>query len=69
MPPHHSTEPAESTELTRSFLGVFRYSGRALELVWSTSRPLTIALALLTLVAACCRPAWPTLAHTSSTRW
>lgn len=43
--------PAESNELTRSFLGVFRYSGRALQLVWSTSRPLTIALALLTLVA------------------
>jgi ATP-binding cassette, subfamily B, bacterial len=37
--------------LTRSFAGVFRYSGRALELVWSTSRPLTIALALLTLLA------------------
>ncbi|MEW5300540.1 MAG: hypothetical protein WDW36_003467 [Sanguina aurantia] len=34
-----------------AFLGVFRYSGRALQLVWSTSRPLTIALALLTLVA------------------
>ena len=30
---------------------MFRYSGRALELVWSTSRPLTIALALLTLIA------------------
>jgi len=30
---------------------VFRYSGRALELVWSTSRELTIALALLTLTA------------------
>jgi ATP-binding cassette, subfamily B, bacterial len=30
---------------------VFRYSGRALELVWSTSRALTIALALLTLTA------------------
>jgi len=30
---------------------VFRYSGRALQLVWSTSRSLTIALALLTLIA------------------
>ena len=30
---------------------MFRYSGRALELVWSTSRPLTLALALLTLAA------------------
>ena len=35
----------------RRFLGVFVYSRRALELVWTTSRPLTIALALLTLVA------------------
>ncbi len=51
MPPHASPPPAESTELTRSFLGVFRYSGRAIELVWSTSHALTVALALLTLVA------------------
>jgi ATP-binding cassette subfamily B protein len=35
----------------RSFLGVFRYSRRALDLVWSTSRPLTIALGLLTVLA------------------
>jgi ATP-binding cassette subfamily B protein len=35
----------------RGFFGVFRYSRRALELVWSTSRPLTLALAALTLVA------------------
>ncbi len=35
----------------RQFAGVFRYSRRALELVWSTSRPLTCGLALLTLVA------------------
>jgi len=32
-------------------LGVFGYSSRALDLVWTTSRPLTITLALLTLVA------------------
>ncbi len=32
-------------------LGVLRYGRRALELVWSTSRPLTISFALLTLVA------------------
>ncbi|HNP65561.1 MAG TPA: ABC transporter ATP-binding protein [Woeseiaceae bacterium] len=31
-------------------LGVFGYSRRALDLVWTTSRPLTISLALLTLV-------------------
>jgi ATP-binding cassette subfamily B protein len=50
--PHvSSSSPTESNELTRSFLGVFRYSGRALQLVWSTSRSLTIALALLTLIA------------------
>lgn len=33
----------------REALGVFRYSRRAIELVWTTSRPLTVALALLTL--------------------
>jgi len=37
--------------LARGFFGVFRYSRRALELVWTTSRPLTITLALLTLLA------------------
>jgi len=35
----------------RRFLGVFVYSRRALGLVWTTSRTLTITLALLTLVA------------------
>lgn len=35
----------------RSFLGVFRYSRRALGLVWTTSRMLTLILGLLTLVA------------------
>jgi ATP-binding cassette subfamily B protein len=40
----------EATTL-RGFFGVFRYSRRALELVWSTNRPLTLALALLTLIA------------------
>ncbi len=35
----------------RSFLGVFRYSRRALELVWSTSRSLTIVLGVLTVMA------------------
>ncbi|HEY7962605.1 MAG TPA: ABC transporter ATP-binding protein [Steroidobacteraceae bacterium] len=35
----------------RGFFGVFRYSRRALELGWSTSRRLTVALAVLTLVA------------------
>jgi ATP-binding cassette subfamily B protein len=36
--------------LSRS-LGVFGYSSRAIELVWTTSRPLTVTLALLTLAA------------------
>ncbi|MCA3236004.1 MAG: ABC transporter ATP-binding protein [Cupriavidus sp.] len=35
----------------RSVFGVFAYSRRALELVWSTSRSLTCSLALLTLIA------------------
>jgi ATP-binding cassette subfamily B protein len=38
-------------ELARGFAGVFAYSGRALELVWTTSRQLTIAFGLLTLIA------------------
>src|SRR5262245_27374594 len=47
------TAPAsgEGTMTVRGFFGVFRYSRRALELVWSTSRALTLALAALTLVA------------------
>jgi ATP-binding cassette subfamily B protein len=43
--------PASGTADLRQFAGVFRYSRRALELVWTTSRPLTVALALLTLAA------------------
>lgn len=39
------------TGLMRRTLGVFSYSRRALDLVWTTSRPLTITLALLTLVS------------------
>lgn len=35
----------------RGFLGVFAYSSRALELVWTTSRPLTLAFAVLTIIA------------------
>ena len=35
----------------RQYLGVFRYSRRAIELVWQTSRPLTLVLATATLVA------------------
>ena len=43
--------PAPDLRLRVEFLGVFRYSRRALELVWTTSQALTIALGALTLVA------------------
>src|ERR1700722_1956714 len=44
--------PAEGESVTlQGFFGVFRYSRRAVELVWSTNRGLTVALAGLTLVA------------------
>ena len=39
-----------NASFVRRALGVFGYSRRALDLVWTTSRPLTITLALLTLV-------------------
>ncbi len=38
-------------ELARGFAGVFAYSTRALGVAWTTSRPLTIAFGLLTLIA------------------
>ena len=47
--PTSAAQPAP--ELRRSFFGVFRYSRRALELVWTTSRGLTVALGVLTLLA------------------
>lgn len=47
---HGPVSTSDNGDFTRSFLGVFRFSGRALELVWSTSRPLTLWLGLLTLV-------------------
>ncbi|MEM9406807.1 MAG: ABC transporter ATP-binding protein [Acidobacteriota bacterium] len=43
--------PPEEDAGLRRFLGVFRYSRRAVELVWSTSRLLAIVLALATLIA------------------
>jgi ATP-binding cassette subfamily B protein len=42
--------PPEKLTL-RGFFGVFRYSRRAIELVWRTNRALTVSLACLTLVA------------------
>jgi ATP-binding cassette subfamily B protein len=52
-PPRRSNSvPADPQGVTvRGFFGVFRYSRRALELVWTTNRHLTFALAALTLVA------------------
>jgi ATP-binding cassette, subfamily B, bacterial len=52
-PPRHADVSAGGTEaLTlRGFFGVFRYSRRALQLVWSTNRTLSVALGLLTLAA------------------
>ena len=53
MPPrraHARVASGESLTL-RGFFGVFRYSRRALELVWSTNASLTVALAALTLLA------------------
>lgn len=37
--------------ISPAFFEVFRYSGRALELVWTTNRVLTVALALCTIAA------------------
>ena len=51
-PPRSRASALGEEALTlRGFFGVFRYSRRALELVWSTNRPLTVALGLLTLLA------------------
>ena len=47
---HSSAEPAPESQ-RRSFFGVFRYSRRALTLVWTTSRPLTLVLGVLTVIA------------------
>ncbi|NNE61864.1 MAG: ABC transporter ATP-binding protein [Woeseia sp.] len=44
------SEKIDAGFVTR-FLGVFQYSRRAISLVWTTSRPLTLTLALLTLAA------------------
>jgi ATP-binding cassette subfamily B protein len=44
--------PANGESVTlQGFFGIFRYSRRAIELVWSTNRGLTLALGLLTLIA------------------
>ncbi|NVB37920.1 ABC transporter ATP-binding protein [Pseudenhygromyxa sp. WMMC2535] len=51
-PPHARARREAQAKLgVREFFGVFRYSRRAIELVWTTSRKLTVFLAALTLVA------------------
>ncbi|MGJ7460172.1 ABC transporter ATP-binding protein [Halomonas sp. MA07-2] len=47
----HTQPAAPPANRLAAFFGVFRYSRRALALVWQTSRPLTVGLALCTLVA------------------
>ncbi len=54
----HAARPGSAARATspdgatlRGFFGVFRYSRRALELVWDTNRPLLGALTVLTLCA------------------
>jgi ATP-binding cassette, subfamily B, bacterial len=49
--PGAAQETAEPGGLQRSLFGVFAYSKRALVLVWTTNKGLSIALAVLTLVA------------------
>ncbi|MEQ6916839.1 ABC transporter ATP-binding protein [Halomonas aquatica] len=50
--PHsHAPSSPRPGGIFSSFFGVFRYSHRALALVWQTSRPLTLGLAACTLVA------------------
>jgi ATP-binding cassette, subfamily B, bacterial len=47
----HPTPTPPPVPGRRNFLGVFRYSRRALDLVWTTSRGLTVALGVLTVLA------------------
>jgi ATP-binding cassette subfamily B protein len=50
--PRSRSAPANGESITlQGFFGIFRYSRRAIELVWSTNRGLTMALALLTVIA------------------
>ncbi len=44
-------KPDDNVGFTKRAAGIFGYSRRALDLVWTTSRPLTFTLAILTLVA------------------
>ncbi|MEL7448938.1 MAG: ABC transporter ATP-binding protein [Pseudomonadota bacterium] len=46
-----ATVSSAEDDVTGRYVGVFRYSRRAIELVWATSRRLTVLLAVLTVVA------------------
>jgi ATP-binding cassette subfamily B protein len=49
--PAEAAPAGRGADLLQGFFGVFRYSRRAIDLVWSTNRALLVALALLTLLA------------------
>jgi ATP-binding cassette subfamily B protein len=49
--PPPPAQPARDGPPLRGFLSSLRYSRRAVSLVWTTSQPLTVSLALLTLLA------------------
>ncbi|MEA3150418.1 MAG: ATP-binding cassette, subfamily bacterial, partial [Gammaproteobacteria bacterium] len=49
--PHETAAISDSGTLQRGLFGLFDYSRRALLLVWTTNRALSITLAVLTLVA------------------
>lgn len=51
MQQSQTRQQTDESGLFKQFLGVFRYSRRAVELVWSTSKGLTIGLALFTVTA------------------
>src|SRR3954469_15581059 len=43
--------PAESTNAARRFFGVFKYTKRALQLVWETDKPLSMMFGFVTVIA------------------
>ncbi|MGH1469557.1 MAG: ABC transporter ATP-binding protein [Cellvibrionaceae bacterium] len=47
----HSQPWKKDENFLQQFIGVFRYSKRAIDLVWSTSHALTIGLGILTVIA------------------
>jgi len=50
---HPDTKPANNTAVKNSYIpsfSVFRYSGKALDLVWTTSKKLTFAIAIFTIL-------------------